>query len=145
MCFHFHSFLTTRSLVTKFVLLFAGVKRKHGDDREAPWKKTKQLKSNVIDDEEEESSSVLSDSSEGNKGTIYYIQLNQIPHFLSLSGNILMLSSQTVTLNLSLCTPFIDTIYCIHCFPALLYYWQDQSTRLAALQCLTQGQLCNAR
>ncbi|XP_049452285.1 uncharacterized protein LOC125900983 [Epinephelus fuscoguttatus] len=42
----------------------SSVKRKHGDDRKAPLKKAKQLKSNVIDDEEEEFSSVLSDSSE---------------------------------------------------------------------------------
>lgn len=51
---------------------FAGVKRKHGNGRKARPKRAKQLKSIGYDEEEEEdSSSVLSDSSEGNKGAIY--------------------------------------------------------------------------
>lgn len=120
-CFHVHYFLTTRSLVRKFVLLFADVKRKHGNDRKAPLKKSKQLKSIVNDEEEEDSSSVLSDSSEGNKGTIYYIQLNQIPHFFSLSGNIFNVNFTNGNIDfVSLHTLLINTLYSIHYFSILL-------------------------
>ncbi|XP_062278329.1 uncharacterized protein LOC133983305 [Scomber scombrus] len=42
----------------------SSVRHKHGNDRKAPLKKAKQLKSIVNDEEEEDSNSVLSDSSE---------------------------------------------------------------------------------